>query len=219
MRSLIRLVFLHTLIVIAPVHALDAGWYAGFGLGRVEQRFHPSYIFQNGDAPQQFLDVTHGLQADLLVGKRQSMGGRFWLAAQGRLGYNSAEFFLSIPDEPAQLQYSLRHVATLSVIPEVALTDGLSLFGELGAGLGSIQEMKAALATSRYDVDEWQPVIAVGAGLRARVTDDVDGFVQWRKTSYSRLSYDTFDRAGQRIEHVSDEPRSEGYSIGLTKRY
>lgn len=197
----------------------NAAWYAGAGLGRMDTRFEPFYTFVNGTPPEQFENKSNGLQLDLIVGRRHRMNDRFSLGYQGVLNLNRVEWSLSIPSEPAELRYSLPQAVIGSVVPEVRLTEVVSIFGDLGGGFGRIREIKTSPATSSYDYDKWKPALAVGGGIRVRVSHRADVFAQYRHTGYSSVEYDTFSPTGAQVEHVKDKPRARGFVIGITTNF
>ena len=207
--------------LVSPALAQDekTAWYAGVGLGRLNTRFQPDYTFVLGGDPQQFDNKADGLQVDLIAGRRHRLNDRFSLAYQGAVGINGFKWSLSIPSEPADLRYSLPYTVIASAIPEVHVRGIVSVFGEPGAGLGRVREIKTSPSSSAYDYDALRGALTVGAGLRVKVYPKADVFAQYRQVRYARFGYDTFNSAGVHIEHVEDAPRANGFSFGVTTRF
>src|SRR5688572_1155438 len=121
------------LSVASPAAAQDdgAGWYAGAGAGRLNTDFRPYYTYYAGGTPDQFENEAHGLQVEFLAGRRHRLSRRFSLSVEGSAAFNSFEWSLSIPEEPAELEYSLPYRFALSIVPELHL-GRLSVYGAVG---------------------------------------------------------------------------------------
>jgi hypothetical protein len=90
----------------------------------------------------------------------------------------------------------------------------LSIFGDLGGGVGVVREMKvsASLTPSTYEVDEWRTLMSVGLGVRVKLSEGYDLFALQRWLRYDAIEYDTFNRGGTFLEHVVDQGR--GRALG-----
>jgi opacity protein-like surface antigen len=129
------------------------------------------------------------------------------------------EWSLSIPDEPAELRYSLPYAVFASVLPEVRVGGPVAIFGEAGAGLGRVKEIKTASATSAYREDKMRGAMAFGGGISVSVGPRASVYADWRRVSYRGFEYDSFDPAGARVEHVKDAPTAGGFTVGVTTSF
>jgi hypothetical protein len=171
--------------------------------------------------PTQFDNRAHGLGSDLFIGRQYSVGKWVSIGGQVLFGTNRTQWHLSIPSEPADLNYRLPYRVVASVQPEVRVKPRLSVFGDIGGGVGVVREMKvsASLTPSTYDVNELRPLVSFGIGVRLKLSEGYDLFALQRWLRYDPVEYDTFNRAGMFLEHVVDEPRSRSIAIGLRTTY
>ena len=215
------------LSVASPAMAQDegSGWYAGVGAGWLNADFRPYYTYYAGGTPDQFENEANGLQVEFLAGKRHRLSDRWSLSVEGSASFNSVKWSLSIPEEPAELEYSLPYRFAVSVVPEVHF-GRVSVYAGLGGGVGRVHELKttSAFAVSRYDYDEVRPTLNIGGGVRVRASSGIDVFAHVGHVRYSVVEFDTF--SGQigmapvsQVEHVKDKPRATGFTIGVIKRF
>ncbi len=207
------------LFVPATAAGQETTWYAGGGLAVENIRFEPYYTVYNADTPSQFDDRATGRQVNLMVGQRVPVARRVSLGWQATLGVNGFHWTLSLPEEPARLEYSTPFAVVVSAVPEVDLGGGVSVFGAIGVGTGRVHELKTSLSTSAYDYNHFRPVGAFGAGVRIRVMPPVNLFGRYDWVRYASFGFDTFDPAGVRIEHVRDAPRPRGATFGVLFRF
>jgi len=194
-------------------------WYLGADLSRVDDRFQPHYTTY--EELTKFDNRAHGLGNDLFFGREYRVTNRLSIAGQALVGISRTKWNLSIPAEPADLQYWLPYLALGSIVPDVKVKKNFSVFADIGAGLGLIREMKVSgsNAPSTYDVSELRQVNAIGIGLRWKFSEGYDLFVRQRWLQYHSIEYDTFNRGGTFLEHVIDEPRSRSIAIGVRTTY
>jgi opacity protein-like surface antigen len=215
------------LSVASPAMAQDegSGWYAGVGAGWLNADFRPYYTYYAGGTPDQFENEANGLQVEFLAGKRFRLTERWSLSLEGSASVNSFKWSLSIPEEPAELEYSLPYRFAVSVVPEVHF-GRVSVYAGLGGGLGRVHELKttSAFAVSRYDYDEIRPTLNIGGGVKVRASGGLDVFAHAGSTRYFGVEFDTL--SGQvgmipvsQIEHVTDKPRATGITVGVIKRF
>jgi len=204
----------------------ESGWYAGVGAGRLNTDFRPYYTYYAGGTPDQFENEAHGLQVEFLAGKRLHSSGRWSLSLEGSAAFNSFKWSLSIPEEPAELEYSLPYRFTLSVVPEMQL-GRLSVYADLGGGIGRVHELKISTTTSvsTYDYDKMRATLSVGGGIRVNASDSLRLFAHVGHVRYSTVEFDTFSQTGgplspiRMVEHVTDKPRATGFTVGVIKRF
>ena len=216
------------LFVASPAMAQDdgAGWYAGAGAGRLNTDFRPYYTYYAGGTPDQFENEAHGLQVEFLVGRRHRLSRRVSLSVEGNAAFNSFEWSLSIPEEPAGLEYSLPYRVALNIVPELHL-GRLSLYGDVGAGVGRVRELKTTTASqvSRYDYDEMRTTLNVGGGIKLRMSSGFSAYAHVGHVRYAKVEFDTFSAetggltTESKVEHVTDKPRATGFTVGIIKRF
>lgn len=221
-------VLLGVLSVASPAMAQSAesGWYAGAGAGRLNTDFRPYYTYYAGGTPDQFENEADGLQVEFLAGRRHRLSDRWSLSVEGSAAFNSFKWSLSIPEEPADLEYSLPYRFALSVVPEM-LFGRLSVYADLGGGVGRVHELKTSTvaAVSQYDYDKMRPTLNIGAGIRVKASDSLGLFAHVGHVRYSTVEFDTFSQAGgplspiRLVEHVTDKPRATGFTVGVIKRF
>src|SRR5687767_1338283 len=122
-----------------------SGWYAAAAAGRLNTDFRPYYTYYAGGTPDQFENEAHGLQLELLAGRRHRLSNRWSISLEGGAAFNSFEWSLSIPEEPADLEYSLPYRFAVSVVPEMHF-GRVSIYGGLGGGVGRVHERKTTTA-------------------------------------------------------------------------
>ncbi len=206
--------------------AQDEGtqWYAGVGAGRLNADFRPYYTYYAGGTPDQFENEAHGLQVEVLAGWRHRLSNRWSLAVEGSAAFNSFEWSLSIPSEPAELAYSLPYRFAISVVPEVQL-GRLSVYADVGGGMGRVHELKTSASSSTYDYDKMRTTLNVGGGIRVKASSSVHVFAHVGHVRYASLEFDSVTHAGGNpspvtlVEHVKDSPRATGFTLGITKRF
>ena len=228
-RPLVVTVLLGSVLSIAsPAMAQsdESGWYVGVGAGRSNADFRPYYTYYGGGTPDQFENEAHGLQVDFLVGKRLRTSERWSLSIEGSAAFNSFKWSLSIPEEPANLEYSLPYRVALSVVPEIRF-GRVSLYAGLGGGVGRVHEMKSTpdAQVSRYDYDESRPTLNLGGGVKIKASGGFDVFAHVGHARYFGVEYDsTRPMTGMltvesKVEHVTDKPRATGLTVGVIKRF
>ena len=159
--------------------------------GRLNADFRPYYTYYAGGTPDQFENEAHGLQVEFLAGKRHRLSERWSLSVEGSAAFNSFKWSLSIPEEPAELEYSLPYRLALSVVPEVHF-GRVSVYAGLGGGVGRVHELKTTpdAQVSRYDYDE----------------DPADVERRWRRQDQDAGGFDLFAHVGntwfwRRVRH------------------
>lgn len=212
----------------SPVMAQDdgSGWYAGLGGGRLKTEFRPYYTYYAGGTPDQFENEVTGVQVEFLAGRRLRSSERWSLSLEGTASFNSFQWALSIPSEPAELEYSLPYRVALSVVPEVRF-GRVSLYAGLGGGVGRVHELKTTPdpTVSAYDYDEIRPTLNVGGGVKVRASSGFDVFAHAGYARYFGVEFDTFSNqtgsllAISKVEHVTDKPRATGFTVGVIKRF
>ena len=216
------------LTVASPAMAQsdDSGWYVGIGAGRLNTDFRPYYTYYAGGTPDQFENEAHGLHVDFLAGKRHRLSERWSLSLEGSASFNSFKWSLSIPDEPSALEYSLPYRAALSLVPEVHF-GRVSVYAGLGGGVGRVHELKTTPdpQVSRYDYDDVRPTLNIGGGIKVTASGGFDVFAHVGHDRYFGVEYDsTRPMTGMltvetKVEHVTDKPRTTGFTVGILKRF
>jgi opacity protein-like surface antigen len=196
----------------------DKSSFAGIALTAQQIRFNPHYTFYDGSDPGQFDDRANGVEVRVFAGQRFRSGSRFAMAWQGMLAMNGFDWSLSLPSEPAKFRYALPYTLLASAMPEVRL-GGVSVFGEVGGGVGRVHEIKTSPSSSTYDHEAFSGVLAVGAGVRLKLSERIDALAQYQYSRYHAFEYDTLDSAGAKVEHVRDAPRPRGVSFGIAARF
>jgi opacity protein-like surface antigen len=212
--------FLCAFIMISGSARAAGDWYAGAEVGHTDLRFKPRYRTLNGGGDFVFVDRAEGTQWGVFGGKRFSLGDRAAVCVQGRLGFTGTEFNLSIPEEPAQLQYGLPWTATVSVAPQVRMGDGpVWLFAEGGFGLGEVEERKIAPITTSYDESPVQLVTTIGGGVKVAIGKKVEAYGMYRYTSWSSFTYTAYLPSGLPGEVVTDKPHASSWLFGGLTRF
>ncbi len=208
-------------MLAARSHAQAAGWYAGLEAGQRNLTFEPQYTFVDGRPPTSFTNRTDGPRFDLLVGRRAVLNDRWTLGIEAGAGISTAEWTLRLveDDEPSEFAYSLPFDVRVSVVPEMRLTDRVALLARLGGGMGRVREAKTSTTRSSYDFDKLQPTYALGGGVQFAFSERFGVRAEYRWQSYSSFSFDTFGPSGARVEHVTDAPVMQGFSLGITRRF
>lgn len=203
-----------------PASAQDdgSGWYAGAGAGRLNTDFRPYYTYYAGGTPDQFENEAHGLQLEFLAGRRHRLSNRWSISLEASAAFNSFEWSLSIPEEPAELEYSLPYRVALSVVPE-AHFGRLSVYAGVGGGVGRVHQVKTSPSSSTYDIDRVRPTLNLAGGVRVRMSSAWSAFAHLGHVRYAKVETDTFTPANVRIEHVTDKPRATGFTVGIIKRF
>jgi hypothetical protein len=225
MKTLVVRGFLTAMILSIASPALAQDWYAGIGAGRLYADFRPYYTYYMGGTPDQFENEADGLQVEFLAGRRLIRSDRFSLSIEGSGAFNSFSWSLSIPEEPADLEYSLPYRFAVSLVPQVQL-GRLSLYADVGGGAGRVHEVKTTTdgRVSRYDYDKIRPTLNAGAGIKVRASSGFDLFAHVGHVRYFGVDYDSFNLSGivpgpVKVEHVVDKPRATGFTVGLIKRF
>ena len=214
------------LSMASPALAQDSSWYAGVGIGRLNTDFRPYYTYYMGGTPDQFENEADGWQVEFMAGRRHRLTDRVSLSIEGGAAFNSFKWSLSIPEEPADLEYSLPYRFALSLVPEVQF-GRLSLYADLGGGVGRVKEIKTTTdaRVSRYDYDKLRPTLSVGGGIKVKATTGLDVFAHVGHVRYFDVEYDSFsNQTGMlpvvsKVEHVTDKPRATGFTVGVIKRF
>ncbi len=204
----------------SPALAQDppAVWFVGAGVGQLNAEFRPYYTYYGGGTPDQFENTADGFEGQILAGRRYRVTDRVFIALQGTVALSSASWSLSIPEEPADLEYSLPYRLVLSVAPEVAL-GRVTLMADVGGGMGRVHQLKSSPSSSTYDFDRVRPVLSVGAGIRVAATRAIDLFAHVGHARFSEHAFDTFTPSGVRVEQVTDRPRATGFTVGVIRRF
>ena len=208
----------------AMAQADGAQWYAGVGAARMNADFRPYYTYYAGGTPDQFENKAHGLQLEFLAGRRHRLSERWSLSVEASAAANSFTWSLSIPSEPSELEYSLPYRFAMSVVPELQL-GRLSVYADVGGGLGRVHELKTSPSSSTYDYDKMRATLNLGGGIRVKASDSIHVFAHVGHVRYASLEFDTFSHAGGNpspvtlVEHVKDKPRATAFTVGLTKRF
>lgn len=208
------------LSVASPAMAQDdgSGWYAGVGAGRLNTDFRPYYTYYAGGTPDQFENEAHGLQIEFLAGRRHRLSNRWSISLETSAAFNSFEWSLSIPEEPADLEYSLPYRFALSVVPELRL-GRVSVYADLGGGVGRVHELKRSASSSTYDIDRIRPTLNLGGGIKLRMSSGWSAYAHVGHVRYAKVETDTFTPMNVRIEHLTDKPRATGFTVGVIKRF
>jgi len=219
-QSVAALVFTFTLTWASPALAQNdaAPWFAGVGMGRVNTEFRPFYTYYGGGTPDQFENKADGLEVEVRAGRRHRLSDRVSLTVQGSAAFNSVSWTLSIPSEPAELEYSLPYRFALSVAPEVHL-GRISIYADLGGGIGRVRQSKTSPSSSAYDIDRIRPTFNAGGGVRVKAAARTDVFAHVGHVRYASHEFDTFTPANVRVEHVKDSPRATAFTIGIIRRF
>lgn len=197
----------------APVRA--EGWYGGLEGGYVTHTFKVHYDYANGNPPDDYTDLAHGVQGSFVGGYQFPLAKRLSLALQGRVSHDNAEWTLHT-DEPADLTYDLPWTYSVGLLPEIKLWKNFSLFGELGIGQGCMRFKKDSPATSHYDETEWVPAYSCAGGIRYQLAAHWQAFAQVRYTTFDKTSFDSHLPDGTKWEMIESDTSSEFYGIGLT---
>jgi opacity protein-like surface antigen len=217
--GLILLGLLLTMAMPALAQSQHAQWYAGAGVGRLFTEFEPNYTFVLGGSPQQFFNDADGLQVEAVVGRHHQLSDRVSFAYQGAFSANNFQWSLSIPEEPADLRYSLPQSFVASAMPEVRVAGIVSVFGAIGGGAGHVREVKTSPSSSTYNVDTWRPIISLGGGVKVKAGTRSSLYVDLRAIRYSGFEFDTFNSAQVHVEHVQDTPRAHGVVVGFVTAF
>jgi hypothetical protein len=205
------------LSVATPALAQDS-WFGGVGVGRLNTDFRPYYTYYSGGTPDQFENEAHGLQVEVMAGRRRQVSERFSLALQASASFNSFNWSLSIPSEPAELKYSLPYQLAVSVAPEVHF-GRVSVYADLGGGMGRAEQVKTSPSSSTYDYNKMRATLNVGGGIRIKASGGASVYAHVGHVRYSGYEFDTFTPSKVRVEHVKDAPRATGITVGITKRF
>lgn len=216
------------LSIASPAMAQDEGsqWFAGVGAGRLNTEFRPYYTYYAGGTPDQFENKAHGLEIEFVAGRRHRLSERWSLGVEGSAAFNSFEWSLSIPSEPAELEYSLPYRFAVSVVPEFHF-GRVSVYADLGGGVGRVHELKTTSDPGRstYDYDEIRPTLNLGGGVRVKASGTIHLFAHVGHVRSASFEFDTFSQPGgglapiTKVEHVKDSPRATGFTVGITKRF
>lgn len=216
------------LAVSSPALAQDQGapWFVGVGASRSNADFRPYYTYYGGGTPDQFENESHGLEVEVLAGRRHQVSDRLSLSFQGSAAFNSFSWSLSIPEEPADLKYSLPYRFAASVVPEVHF-GRVSVYADVGGGIGRVRELKTTsdARVSRYEYDKIRPTMNVGGGVKVSTSGGIHVFAHLGHVRYASVEYDTFSHQTgmlpvvSKVEHVTDKPRTTGFTVGVIKKF
>jgi opacity protein-like surface antigen len=208
------------LVMVAGRAPAASDWYGGAEVGHTEIRFKPRVRSLSGGGESVFVDRTEGTQWGVFGGRRFQLGDNAAVGVQGRLGFTSSTFDLSIPSEPAQIQYGVPWTATLSVVPQVRMSTGpVWVFGELGLGLGQVDVQKVAPLTTSYDESPVQLVSTIGGGLKVALGKKVEAYGMYRYTSWSSFTYTARLPSGMPDEVNTDKPHASSWLFGGLTRF
>lgn len=193
---------------------LAQGWYLGAEAGYVEHTFKVHYAYTFNETQDDYKDPAYGVMGSLVGGYRFPVMEKVSLALQGRVTTDNAEWTLTT-DEPAELTYGMPWAYSASLLPEVKLLEKLSLFGELGIGQGYFHQKKTSPVSSRYDAKEWAPAYSFGGGVRYTLCKQWQAFIQYRYTTYGKISYDSYLPDGTHWEMIECDADTHHYNAGL----
>jgi len=203
----------------SSAQGIESSWYAGGALGHTAERFMPHYTSYVGDTPSTFENDANGLAVDLLVGRRIGLSRVWSFALQGAASFNRFAWSLSIPAEPATLDYSLPYAFAVSAAPELHIGSVLVVYADAGIGTGRVRETKTSVTASAYDFDQMQPLVSVGGGVKIALGARAEAFARVGQRRYREHAFDTFTPANVKTEHVTDAPRATSVTVGLTTRF
>ncbi len=204
--------------VVASKDAAAQNYYAGVEVGNEHVSFNPNYSFVSGATNRSFDNEASGTGVGVLAGYRWKVAPDFSISLQGRLSTSNADWKLDLA-EPASLKYAIPVTAAVSLLPTFKVSEKISLFAEGGIAMGEIEERKSAVSTSRYDVKEWQPGVVAGAGMSIAVDDQWSVHIEYRRTWYNELSYDSHLANGTHVETIRDKPIQSMLRIGLIREF
>jgi opacity protein-like surface antigen len=219
-RLIVALLVGGALSVAVPASAQNAGasWFAGVGVSRLNVEFRPYYTYYAGGEPDEYVNKADGVEVEVLAGRRHRLSDRFSLTVQGSAAFNGVTWELSIPEEPAELEYSLPYRFALSVAPEVHF-GRMSVYADLGGGLGRVRQLKTSPDSSTYDVDRMRPTLNIGAGIKVSASSSTDVYAHVGHVRHSSHEFDSFTPSGVLVEHVKDSPRATSFTFGLIRRF
>lgn len=197
----------------------DPSWYAGVGLGGTQTRFDPYYTFSTQGDPEQFENRASGWHVDVVAGRRVPLTDRLALSIQGAASVNRIAWTLSLPEEPADLRYSLPYIILAGTAASARIGQQVSAFAEVGAGTGRVREIKTSPVRSSYAFDEMRRALTAGGGLAFSVTPRAALVTAYRYVRYAALEYDTFGPSGALVEHVEDLPATHAFTAGVTMTF
>jgi hypothetical protein len=203
-----------------------AKWFFGGEAGGVRQKFFPAYTSVDGASIGSFENVATGGQFDLLVGYEGGPHGPIDLSMVGRFGVSLASWKLDVIDTPGFLggtaevrssfAYKIPYTATIAIQPRLPIGSRMCLLGELGGGLGRVEQTKTSQGGSTYDAARWRPFWDVGAGISVRVGRDARIYLMYRSANYGGYAFESHTPAGARFENIHDAPRTVAIVAGLT---
>jgi hypothetical protein len=208
------------LSLVTPAAAQNgtAGWYAGAGIGRLDIDFEPYYTYYAGGTPDQFHNEANGLEIEFRIGRQYRLSDRWSLSLEGNGALNRVRWSLSIPEEPAELEYSLPYRFAFAAVPALHL-GRVSVGAAVGSGLGRVHQMKTSPSSSAYDYDTLRPAFSVGGDVGIRVSPGLEIYARMSRLRHLESEFDTFAPGNVRVEHVTDSPWATGVTVGIIRRF
>jgi hypothetical protein len=201
-------------------------WFLGGEAGGVSHTFFPAYTAVDGESLGSFRNAATGGQFDLLIGYEGGSHGPFAMALVGRFGVSLASWKLDVIDTPeflggtaevpSSFAYKIPYTATIALQPRLPIGSRMCLLGELGGGLGRVEQIKTSRGGSTYDIANWRPFWDVGAGISVRVGRDARIYFMYRSANYAGYAFESRTPAGARFETIHDAPRTVAIVAGLT---
>ncbi|WP_309381240.1 outer membrane protein [Cerasicoccus frondis] len=192
-------------------------WIGGLEVGYVEETFDTTLSGPGGSF--NFVNRARGVELGALGGYEFDVLDNFSIAALARGTWNSAEWNYSLASEPATFRYAMPYTLGIGVQPRVEIAEPISLFAELGAQWGYIQQRKFGPLTDGYDVSDWRPGFVLGAGVEFDIDDNFSLRFNYRHVWYEAYDFQSVTPLGAPVWNVNDKPETNHISLSVIYRF